>query len=435
MIENSKNEASGNVVLAAVYLIVGASKLFPALNMLSIFMVFGGILYCAWQNQFFKLAPLFIFFNSSILYYAGTAIVDVYFAAYIVIHILKKPLVSVGAHHLILAGFSLYCICVVSAFRFSTAISIVISFFALAILIEELRNRIIWVQFCKWYIVALLSATLYGIGNYSEGISNSLYSTFRYTVTFTDPNYAGFFLSVGLYMALFLKRELRSWIRYSVICVSIISILMTISSSALIANAGIIVILYFSGMGNRKVSVSAIGKVIICIIAGALLLNWAGDVFPGVERTFSRFAEKIVQLNDGGIASATTDRSILWKEHLNYFWSQDSLIQILFGGNYLTDRGMDYSKFSVVSHQVYVDALICFGLVGTALYIVYIIYQLIGKWKVRMTSDENILSFTLTLLWILYSFILSMFPFWGFMVFLMKDVRNEVNTDAYKKLV
>lgn len=56
-------------------------------------------------------------------------------------------------------------------------------------------------------------------------------------------------------MALFLKRELHSWIRYSVICVSIISILMTISSSALIANAGIIVILYFSGMGNRKVSV------------------------------------------------------------------------------------------------------------------------------------------------------------------------------------
>lgn len=216
---------------------------------------------------------------------------------------------------------------------------------------------------------------------------------------------------------------------------SIISILITISSSALIANAGIIAILYFSGMGNRKVSVSTVGKVIACIIAGVLLLNWAYDVFPGVERTFSRFAEKIMQLNAGGIDSATTDRSVLWKEHLDFFWNQDNLIRILFGGNYLTDRGMDYSKFSVVSHQVYVDALICFGLVGTVLYIVYIVHQLIRKWKVRRVSDENRLSFALTLLWMFYSFILSMFPFWGFMVFLMTDIRNEVNRNAYKELI
>lgn len=435
MIESSRNETLGNAVIAVVYLTVGASKLFPVLNIVSIYMVLGGVLYCAWRNQFFKLAPLFIFFNSSILYYAGTALVDVYFVAYIVIRIMKKPLVRLGRHHIVLVGFASYCICVISAFSFSTAIAIILSFFALAILIEELSDRAIWVQFCKWYIVALFSATLYGIGNYIEGISNSLYSTFRYTATFTDPNYAGFFLSAGLYMALFLKRELSKWIRYSVICVSIISILITISSSALIANAGIIAILYFSGMGNRKVSVSAVGKVIACIIAGVLLLNWAYDVFPGVERTFSRFAEKIMQLNAGGIDSATTDRSVLWKEHLDFFWNQDNLIRILFGGNYLTDRGMDYSKFSVVSHQVYVDALICFGLVGTVLYIVYIVHQLIRKWKVRRVSDENKLSFALTLLWIFYSFILSMFPFWGFMVFLMTDIRNEVNRNAYKELV
>ena len=265
MIESSRNETLGNAVLAVVYLTVGVSKLFPVLNIVSIYMVLGEVLYCAWRNQFFKLAPQFIFFNSSILYYAGTALVDVYFVAYIVIHIIKKPLVRLGSYHIVLAGFVSYCICVISAFSFSTAIAIIISFFALAILIEELSDRAIWVQFCKWYIIALFSATLYGIGNYIDGISNSLYSTFRYTATFTDPNYAGFFLSAGLYMALFLKRELGQWIRYSVICVSIISILITISSSALIANAGIIAILYFSGMGNRKVSVSTVGKVIACM--------------------------------------------------------------------------------------------------------------------------------------------------------------------------
>lgn len=141
--------------------------------------------------------------------------------------------------------------------------------------------------------------------------------------------------------------------------------------------------------------------------------------------------EKILQFQNGGIDDATTERSIIWKEHLEFFWNQDNFLQILFGGNYLTDRGMDYSKFSIVSHQVYIDALICFGVVGTVVYIMFIFRMLIKKWNSRKLSNTNQLSFVLLLLWIIYSFVLSMFPFWGFMLFLMIDIRNEVSTHAY----
>lgn len=119
---------------------------------------------------------------------------------------------------MLLAGFCLYCVFIVSAYSLQTAIAIILSFLALAFLLEELSDYNKWIKFCKWYIVALLAATLYGIGNYIDGISSNIYSTFRYTVTFTDSNYAGFFLSAGLYMAFFLKKELNAWIRWFVIC-------------------------------------------------------------------------------------------------------------------------------------------------------------------------------------------------------------------------
>ena len=430
MIESQKKASSLDVILLMVYSIVGMSKLFPILNTISIYIVFAGLLWCIWKNQLYKIAPLFIFFNSSILFYAGTAITDLYFATYILVYIIKKPQIHISANNMLLAGFCLYCVFIVSAYSLQTAIAIILSFLALAFLLEELSDYNKWIKFCKWYIVALLAATLYGIGNYIDGISSNIYSTFRYTVTFTDSNYAGFFLSAGLYMAFFLKKELNAWIRWFVICVSLISILITISSSAIIANVCIISIIYLTGM-NKKINTRIILKTVVFIVAGLLIINWSRSIFPGAERTFSRFMEKILQFQNGGIDDATTERSIIWKEHLEFFWNQDNFLQILFGGNYLTDRGMDYSKFSIVSHQVYIDALICFGVVGTVVYIMFIFRMLIKKWNSRKLSNTNQLSFVLLLLWIIYSFVLSMFPFWGFMLFLMIDIRNEVSTHAY----
>ena len=74
MIESQKKASSLDVILLMVYSIVGMSKLFPILNTISIYIVFAGLLWCTWKNQLYKIAPLFIFFNSSILFYAGTAI-------------------------------------------------------------------------------------------------------------------------------------------------------------------------------------------------------------------------------------------------------------------------------------------------------------------------------------------------------------------------
>ncbi len=63
-------------------------------------------------------------------------------------------------------------------------------------------------------------------------------------------------------MAFFLKKELNAWIRWFVICVSLISILITISSSAIIANVCIISIIYLTGM-NKKINTRIIWKTVV----------------------------------------------------------------------------------------------------------------------------------------------------------------------------
>ncbi len=415
-----------NIVLSFIYILVGLSKLVPSLGVIPVLSVIVGIVYCAYRGVLYKLAPIFIFFDNIILYFAGVAVEDIFCAVYIAIFLLRSSKLKTNASTALLVYFICYSLFVVLQHNMMLSIRIILSLVYLIVLIMDLSKRETCTKFCKWYTVAFLAATIYGIGNYLEGSQNELYSVYRYTITFTDPNYAGMFASAALYIAVFLKNEFRPFGRYFIIAVSAISILMTVSSSALMVNALILLIIAaFTISHQRKPNLKGIVRFLLFVLVAFAVLSYAVKIFPGIAETFDRFVGKIDLAQTGNIGKATTARSDIWARHLDYFWNQDSVMKSLFGGNYLTDRGFDKTIFSTVSHNVYVDSLICFGLIGTLFYVIFILYRLIKKIRKFSSSPYNKLSFVLMLLWFFYSFILSMFPFWGFLLFLLNDFGNE----------
>ena len=426
----TKNVEKSDLLLLLVYGLVGLMKIIPSLNWVTMVCVIGAIIVFCFRGDGIKIAPMFIFFNSSILYFEGVALVDIFFITYIVFRLIKRFKIFFMWQHSLLCFFSCYALFVVIQFEFMLAVEMILSFIALAFIVEELFYKERWYVFCKWYMLSLFVATIYGMCTYIAALHEpSNYGVFRYTLAFTDPNYAGMFLSIGFYILFFLKDLFRPIVRILGMTICILSILITVSSSAILCNIIVAILLCITLKSEditiKKFFQKTLSKIIISVII-ILFIVWLGiKYFPGLERSFFRFSEKVDMFLAGGIEMATTDRSIIWEEHLNFFWGQKNLLKILFGGNYLTDRGLDESLFTIVSHEVYIDSLICFGLVGTVFYIIEIARQLINKWKARNLSLCSKLQYAIVIIWIIYSFILSMFPFWGFLVMLLASTNER----------
>ena len=84
--------------------------------------------------------------------------------------------------------------------------------------------------------MGIFSATIYGIKNYMDALAGVAFEgeSVRYTLSFMDPNYAGLFLSIGLYMLILLKDNFRLMEKIVGVTICIVSILLTISSSAIL---------------------------------------------------------------------------------------------------------------------------------------------------------------------------------------------------------
>ena len=417
-----------NATLVALYVLVGLLKTLPNLFNIVAVLVICSIFYYAVIGQLCRLAPLFLFFNSSILFFQGVALTDVFFAAYIFSTLLRRPYINKKNIHPMIIVFLLYSAFVISKFNFFLSVEIILTMLFLALFLNELYENKKWYIFCQWFIIALFSAMIYGLTAYLQESTLNTNVSIRFVLAFTDPNYAGLFLSIGLYMLIFQKDNFLFLVRAIGIVACSCFILLTLSSSALICN---VVVLFVWGISNFPKLVTKkneIQKVVIFVIAAVFLIcilqYFANNMFPEMQRAIERFVEKILLFRTGNLDSATTDRSSIWNEHLNFYINQNNMWKVLFGGNYLTDRGFDTRYFDIVSHQTYIDSLLCFGLFGTGIYVASIINQLYTKWKRHIRSDNAYLIFIITIIWFTYSFILSTFPFWAFSLLLFINVKE-----------
>ncbi len=183
----------------------------------------------------------------------------------------------------------------------------------------------------------------------------------RFLSTFEDPNYMGYFYTLGVFPLIILKL-FKPWLRYTLIALLYAVIFSSISLSAILVNV-ILWLVYFAIKRNIKTKTFII--CILGIIALIIIYNFA-LAHPNLEIVgplVKRIDNVMKDFSAGDVNTATTGRSGLILEHFNYYFNQ-SFGKILFGGTAVNTHYIS-RPFDAVAHNEYVDMLLNVGLVGT----------------------------------------------------------------------
>ena len=416
------------IIYALSYIAVSIIAIVPSITNYVDLFVLAVLLYAAYKDDLVCMTPMFLFFNSTILYYNGVAISDVLFAVFIVNEVLRRPRIDKKNLHIVFLFFIIYAVVVVSDFNVMLSVEITLIYIFVIFLLQNVYDENNWKKFTVWYLVGLFSASLYGLVSWTNNISSGV--TRRFMLAFTDPNYAGMFLSIGLYIVLF--SDAKNGLLKKLLLIAIVSeILITMSSTAILCNLILIMILMIDNLikvikqRSQKISTNQLlgyAAAFAVIIAAIICIQKANNSI--MADSINRFVQKITGMN-AGLSESTTGRSDVWAKHLKIFEEKSGILKKLFGGFFITDRGVDPRYFTIVSHEVYVDSLLCFGVIGTMIYVLTILKQLISKWTLRSVSNEHKQIFCIVVIWLIYSFGLSMFPFWGFSFMLFVTIRDE----------
>ena len=179
-----------------------------------------------------------------------------------------------------------------------------------------------------------------------------------------DPNFAGLYYITCFYTALLLK-SIPKWAKALFAALFFVLLLQTASLSALLTLAlvGAVVIVL-------KYRVKALFILLGVVAAGGAALSVLLTVpqfreIPEISGLLIRIAEKLSYISMGRWDLLTTDRYALWQAALKIF-SQKSILGQLFGGSVITVMFIDFSTVSMACHQSIIQALLNFGVLGTA---------------------------------------------------------------------
>lgn len=266
-------------------------------------------------------------------------------------------------------------------------------------------------SFFKVYTLICLISFVSGI--LTDNYIHNEYLYPRFNGTFEDPNYMGFFFTIGIWSLICLKLFDKR-IRYCFVVIMYMMMLMTISITAIVVNV-VVWIIYFIVMKKLKWKSLIIALAIILLLIS--LYNYglynpdAAVIGAFAERIENSFANFLL----GNLGDATTGRTDLAAEHMEYFWTLP-LPNILFGGIPSNYRVI-HLDLRAAAHNEYVDMLLNVGIVGTVLMLGYFISTLVDYWKKYKESqkDEYLFCVIGKSVWIFYSMTLTLFLDYRFM--------------------
>lgn len=260
-------------------------------------------------------------------------------------------------------------------------------------------------DFFKVYTLICLISYFSGIlaGNYLE----KEYTFSRFNGTFEDPNYMGFFFTIGVWALICLKL-FDKWTRYSLVVILYVMMLSTISITAILVN---IVVWMFYLVIMKKLKLKSVGVTLIIVFMVVSLYNYGlrnpdakviGAFSQKIENSFNSFLL-------GDIGDATTGRTVLAAEHMAYFGSS-TIFNIMFGGIPSNSRFI-HPDLRVAAHNEYVDMLLNVGIVGTIAMLGYFISTLVKYWKKHKENQEDEYLFYIMgkNVWLLYAMTLTIF--------------------------
>ena len=205
---------------------------------------------------------------------------------------------------------------------------------------------------------------------------------FRFLSTFSDPNYAGFFYTVGMWAVIVLKPYKIKFLNVIVAFLLAVAILLTVSITAIV----ILILTYFLYLLlEKKENLLKTLTVSLIVIATAFALIYYATLkgVPYISDLSTRFLIKSDAFLVGDIGSATTNRTNLFERAWDYF-SQSNLFSQLFGGTCSTAIVTDGR---VIIHNEYLTLLINIGIVGTIIYLSYCIKMFFSAVKKHDVFD------------------------------------------------
>jgi len=267
-------------------------------------------------------------------------------------------------------------------------------------------------RFFKVYIVVCILSFITGmvIHNYMAYGNLS-----RFMATFEDPNYMGFFCTIGIFAMVTLELFNKK-IRLLLTVLLYFVIILSASVSAIIVNV-ILWVVYFSVVGKMSIKsgLISIGFILILVVVYQYELN--NSELSSIGQVVTRIEEKIAFAEAGQYAEATTGRTNLMEEHFNFFLMLPA-IQKLFGG-IPVNTSYVVPVLEEAAHNEYIDMLLNVGLIGSAILLIYAIRNLIHYIADYYASyDRKYLCLVmLKFVWMIYACTLTVFLDYRFLLF------------------
>ena len=237
----------------------------------------------------------------------------------------------------------------------------------------------------------------------------------------SDANFAGLFYSLCI-VATVIVKGIAWWVKGIFLCLFAVMLLQTASLSALLMLFTLMVfyiILKFRGKSVVILSVGLFAAVVgISIILAVPQLREI-DAIAGL---IIRVKEKLSYIPRGRWDLLTTDRWDIWQQALSAF-SQKGWWGKIVGGSVVTVMVIDYSIMSIACHNSYLQSILNFGLLGTAiiyipLFVVFVYRILLhfSKEKDYDGEDIKILQLVFSFAFIVFGFTVDFFIDWPFMM-------------------
>ncbi len=390
-----------------------------ALGLMPIILVF-----LFFYDEYYLALPILLFFYMQLVLPGGIVLFRVY-SLLLLLKVIKKAIPLDLTSLLPFLVITLYS--VVAIFPHSIRLAVFLIFdmiFLLYYIRSYLMNRERFRSFFRYYVLAALAATVFGLLRMAGQLSTAVFVdgqwvyVTRFIATYNDPNYLGFFYNIAIFSLISLRLFRRVWLQRLLLAIMYLALIATLSTTAILCNVGGIVLFLLL---TKRITLKTVVTLAL-LSQGVLFLYNAALTRPIflLSDAALKVKSKLMEVDLGNFSSFSSQRTDLWADHLEYFREQSNF-RMFFGGNVINAYVLDESTFSAVSHQEFIDMLLNFGLLGTMIMILAFLIRsgriLRSLYHKKQNGGEEVAVLLMKYVWVFYAFGLTMFPGWMFFLF------------------
>lgn len=409
-------------LIAIIYIVPILTYKEGFMQMVAATIVFAAMGLLFFTDEFYSVLPILLFFYNLLVLPGGIVLFRVY-SILMFVKLLKQK-IHIDLKILFpFAVITLYSVFTIVPLNIRLAVFIIFDIVFLILYIKAyLYNKNHFDRFFRLYVIAALSATVFGVLRMTGQINTAIYVDGswvyinRFIATYNDPNYLGFFFNIAIFAAISLKPFQNRVIQLGIIGVLYLALIATLSTTAILCNAfGIFIYLITAKKINLK-SASIVAFSIIILVASYQIALYRE--IPVLTDAAVKVKSRINELDESNMSSFTTQRTDIWERHMESYFEQ-SVFMMLFGGNAVNSYICDETKYKTASHQEFIDMLLNFGIVGTLIMLAYYFLSVLEAFR-RLTtngSNQDVMRIMVKYVWFFYALGLTMFPGWMFYIF------------------